>query len=98
MNKSFAKKFVSKVFDEMKETDKQIIKQQQEVEKRIEERKKVIKGGIRIKKISSFSSKSGKMSFDLGNILILKKDGTISPLNKHINRNRYKNNNFNKVS
>lgn len=38
------------------------------------------------------------MSFDLGNILILKKDGTISPLNKHINRNRYKNNNINKVS
>lgn len=49
MNKSFVKKFVSKVFEEMKKTDKQIIKQQQEVEKRLMERRETIEQGVRLK-------------------------------------------------
>lgn len=48
--KKFVKIFVSKVIDEMKETDKQIIKQQQEVEKRLMERRETIKQGVRLRK------------------------------------------------
>lgn len=50
MKKNFVQKFVSKVFEEMKETDKQIIKQQQEVEKRLMERRETIEQGVRLRK------------------------------------------------
>ena len=56
MNKSFVKKFVSKVFDEMKETDKKIIKQQQEVEKLLMESREVIKQGVRFLQVKNRKS------------------------------------------
>lgn len=54
MNKKFIKNFISKVFIEMKEADKQINEKQKEVEERVEARKKVIKEGIRIRKKTNF--------------------------------------------
>ncbi|MBI0066511.1 hypothetical protein H3T50_07475 [Commensalibacter sp. M0134] len=48
--KKFVKIFVSKVIDEMKETDKQIIKHQQEVEKRLIEKKEIIEQVVRLRK------------------------------------------------